>query len=149
MSRQVFINLAVQDVARARDFWTALGFSFNEQFSDETAIAMVISESVHVMLLSEAKFSTFTTRPIADTQSVTEGLFSLTCESREAVDALVGLALAHGGRPAMPAQDHGFMYAWSFYDPDGHHWEPFWMDPNGPGDDVEDGEIDDEDDAAD
>lgn len=143
MARQFFINLAVQDVQRARDFWTALGFTFNEQFSDDTAIAMVVSEHVHVMLLSHEKFSTFTARPIADTSSVTEGLFSLTCESREAVDAMVGLALAHGGRPAMPAHDHGFMYAWSFYDPDGHHWEPFWMDPNGPGDD------DAEDDAAD
>ncbi len=147
MTRLVFINLATQDVARAREFWTALGFSFNEQFSDETAIAMRLSETVHAMLLSEAKFSTFTTRPIADTHSVTEGLFSITCESREAVDALVGLALAHGGRPAMPAQDHGFMYSWSFYDPDGHHWEPFWMDPNGAGDDDEDEDAG-EDDAA-
>lgn len=138
MNRLVFINLAVQDVARAREFWTALGFTFNEQFSDETAVAMHLSDTVHAMLLSEAKFSSFTTRPIADTQSVSEGLFSLTCESREAVDALVGLALAHGGRPAMPAQDHGFMYAWSFYDPDGHHWEPFWMDPNGPDEDGDD-----------
>lgn len=135
MSRLVFINLAVQDVARARAFWTALGFSFNEQFSDETAVAMVLSETVHVMLLSEAKFSSFTTRPIADTRSVTEGLFSITCESRAAVDDLVGLALANGGRPAMPAQDHGFMYGWSFYDPDGHHWEPFWMDASAAGPD--------------
>jgi len=144
MSRLVFINLAVQDVARARDFWTALGFSFNEQYSDESGIAMRLSETVHAMLLSESKFSMFTTRPIADTHSVTEGLFSITCESREAVDALVGLALAHGGRPAMPAQDHGFMYAWSFYDPDGHHWEPFWMDPDGPGDEGDEREDDGE-----
>ena len=134
MGRLVFINLAVKDVVRAREFWTALGFSFNEQFSDETAIAMRLSDTVHAMLLSEPKFSSFTTRPIADTDSVTEGLFSITCESREDVDSLVGLALANGGRPAMPAQDHGFMYAWSFYDPDGHHWEPFWLDPNGPAD---------------
>lgn len=140
MRRMFFVNLAVQDVQRARDFWTALGFAFNEQFSDETAIAMVVSEHVHVMLLSEPKFSTFTARPIADTTDVTEGLFSLMCESREAVDAMVGLALAHGGRPAMPPQDHGFMYGWSFYDPDGHHWEPFWLDPAGPSDGEDDAE---------
>jgi predicted lactoylglutathione lyase len=142
MSRLVFINLAVQDLARARDFWTALGFGFNDQYSDENALCMVLSETVSVMLLSHPTFSRFTTRPIADPHAVTEGLYAFTCESREAVDAVVGTAIAHGGRPAMAAQDHGFMYAWSFYDPDGHHWEPFWMDPEGPSDEGDEREDD-------
>ncbi len=129
MPRMLFVNLAVDDLPRAKEFWSALGFSFNEQFTDENAACLVVSELASVMLLTRPMFERFTQRPLADTQSVTEGLFAITCESREAVDAMVGAALAHGGRPAMPAVDHGFMYSWSFYDPDGHHWEPFWMDP--------------------
>ena len=81
------------------------------------------------MLLSEPKFSSFTTRPIADTDSVTEGLFSITCESREAVDEMVKKAWEAGGTAPMPAQDHGFMYYHSFEDLDGHHWEVMYMDP--------------------
>lgn len=129
--RLLFVNLAVADLPRAKEFWSTLGFGFNPEFTDENAACMIVSDAASVMLLTHPTFSGFTTRPIADTTAVTEAMIALACESREAVDAMVGLALAHGGRPAMPPQDHGFMYAWSFYCPDGHHWEPFWMDLSG------------------
>jgi len=127
--RRLFLNLAVEDLERAKTFWSALGFAFDEQFTDDNAACLVISDAAYVMLLTRPFFAGFTKRPIADTTTVSEGLFAISCESRAAVDAMVGLALANGGRPAMPSQDHGFMYGWSFYCPDGHHWEPFWMDP--------------------
>lgn len=139
MARQLFVNLAVEDVPRAQEFWGTLGFEFDEQFTGENSVCLMLSDTARVMLLNHATFSTFTTRPIADTTAVSEGMLAFTCESREAVDAVVGLALAHGGRPAMPAQDHGTMYSWSFYCPDGHHWEPFWIDPT-----VPEGEEDDD-----
>lgn len=132
MSRKIFVNLAVEDLPRAMEFWGALGFAFDSQFTDDNAACMVVSETINVMLLTQAMFRSFTHRDLADPHRETEGLYAITCESRDEVDAMVGAALAHGGRPAMPAQDHGFMYGWSFYDPDGHHWEPFWMDPAGP-----------------
>ena len=130
-SRQIFVNLAVQDQKRSMDFFGKLGFQFNPQFTDDKAACMIVNEHACVMLLSKPFFKTFTKRQICDTTSQTEGLFALSCSSRAEVDELVNKALANGGKRAMDQQDHGFMYGWSFYDPDGHHWEVLWMDPNG------------------
>lgn len=131
--RKIFVNLSVSDLSRSRSFFEKLGFSFDAKFSDDKAACMVISEEAFVMLLTEAWFKTFTEREICDTATKTEALVALSCESRAEVDALVEAALANGGKPAMPAVDHGFMYGHSFYDPDGHHWEVLWMDPSAVG----------------
>jgi hypothetical protein len=90
---------------------------------------MIVSDEAFVMLLAESRFRDFTQNRICDTATHTEGLFALSCESRAEVDELVKTAVAAGGRHALDPQDHGFMYGWSFYDPDGHHWEVLWMDP--------------------
>jgi predicted lactoylglutathione lyase len=127
MARQIYVNLADLDASKA--FFSNLGFELNPQFTNETAACMVINADAYVMLLREPFFKTFTKREICDTSSQTEGLFALSCESREAVDAMVKTAIEAGGRHAMDLQDHGFMYGWSFYDLDGHHWEVMWMDP--------------------
>jgi predicted lactoylglutathione lyase len=130
-SRMIFVNLAVSDLKRSVDFFTKLGFSFDQRFTDETATSMIVDEGhSYVMLLVRDKFTTFTNKQICDTSKFTEGLFCISAESREAVDAMVNTAVAHGGSLAHDKQDHGFMYGWSFYDPDGHHWEVMWMDPN-------------------
>ncbi len=129
-SRKLFVNLAVADLKRSMDFFSRLGFEFNRQFTDEKAACMVVSDDAYVMLLTREFAKTFTKRELADTSKVTEGLFALSCTSRSEVDALVKRALSSGGSPAMPVQDHGFMYGHSFYDPDGHHWELLWMDPS-------------------
>jgi predicted lactoylglutathione lyase len=128
-ARKIFVNLAVRDLERSKDFFSALGFSFNPQFTDDKAACMIVNDEAFVMLLTHPFFQTFTRRDICDTSQYTEGLLALSCESREEVDEMVKKALAAGGQPAMDSQDHGFMYGWSFYDPDGHHWEVFWMDP--------------------
>lgn len=128
MARKIFVNLPVRDLKRSMDFFSALGFTFNPQFTDDKAACMVLSEDGYVMLLREEFFRGFTKNAICDTAASTEALFALSCESREEVDQLVKTALAHGGRPAMDAIDHGFMYSGSFYDVDGHHWEVLWMD---------------------
>jgi uncharacterized protein len=90
---------------------------------------MIVNDEAFVMLLSAPFFKTFTTRDVCDTSKHTEGLFALSCNSRSEVDEIVRRAIAAGGAYAMDAQDHGFMYGWSFYDIDGHHWEVVWMDP--------------------
>ena len=128
-TRKLFVNLSVKDITRATTFFRALGFEFNPQFSSENTACMVLSEDGYVMLLEEARFRDFTSREICDTSRHTEGLFALSAASREEVDHLVHAALVNGGSPAQKPMDHGFMYGWSFYDPDGHHWEVFWMDP--------------------
>lgn len=132
-SRKLFVNLAVRDLKRSVDFFTKLGFRFDPDYTDESATCMIVSDEAFVMLLTRERFRGFTRKEISDTSSHTEGLFALSCASREEVDAMVETALAAGGKAAMDPQDHGFMYAWSFYDLDDHHWELLWMDPNFPG----------------
>ena len=128
-TRQIFVNLAVSDLKRSKDFFGKLGFHFNPQFTDDNAACMIVSDQAFVMLLTEQFFKTFTKNDICNTAKQTEGLFALSCKSRDEVNEIVEKAVAAGGRHAMEPQDHGFMYAWSFYDPDGHHWEVAWMDP--------------------
>lgn len=128
-SRKMFVNLPVRDLKKSMAFFAALGFEFNPQFTDDKAACMIVSDEAFVMLLSEPFFRTFTKRQPCDTTRHTEGLFALSCESRAEVDDLVKKAIAAGGTHAMDTQDHGFMYGWSFYDLDGHHWEVLWMDP--------------------
>ncbi|MGE5236802.1 MAG: VOC family protein [Acidobacteriota bacterium] len=129
-TRKIFINLPVHDLERAKKFFARLGFAFNPQFTDEKAACMIVSEEAYVMLLTDAFFKTFTRRKVCDTASQAEALFALSCESRAEVDDLVRKAVAAGGSHAMDPQDHGFMYGWSFCDPDGHQWEVIWMDPS-------------------
>jgi uncharacterized protein len=128
-SRKIFVNLAVRDLKKSMQFFSTLGFEFNPKFTDDNAACMIVSDEAFVMLLTEPFFKTFTRREPCDTTRHTEALVALSCGSREEVDQLVKKAVAAGGTHAMEPQDHGFMYGWSFYDPDGHHWEVFWMDP--------------------
>ena len=129
--RKMFVNLPVRDLNRSMRFFSALGFTFNPRFTDERAACMVVSDEVSVMLLTEQFFRTFTTRRLCNTTRETEGLFALSCRSKAEVDEMVQTAIAQGGRHAMDKQDHGFIYGWSFYDLDGHHWEVIWFDSTG------------------
>lgn len=132
MTRQIYVNLAVDNLPRSQEFFRALGFEFNMQFTDANAACMIINEDAYVMLLARPFFEGFTKRAVCDTSKHTEALMAISCESRAAVDALVHKAIAAGGSHAMDPMDHDFMYAWSFYDPDGHHWEVLWMAPPPP-----------------
>ena len=129
MSTQIFLNLPVKDLERSMDFFTALGYSFDKQFTDENAACLVIDEDhVYAMLLTHDSFRRFTRKELADTSMSTEAIIALSADSRDAVDALVDKALASGGSASNEPDDHGFMYGRSFQDPDGHLWEVFYMD---------------------
>lgn len=123
MSRQIFINLPVADLPKSMDFFKALGFSHNPQFSDDTAACIIISETIYVMLLTHDKFRGFTPKAISDATKSTEVLLCLSCESRSEVEDLVAKAVASGGSIYDEPKDHGFMYQHCFADPDGHQWE--------------------------
>ncbi|SEG73750.1 VOC family protein [Bosea lathyri] len=129
MPQMIFVNLPVKDLDRSVTFFKALGFSFNPQFTDETATCMVISDTIFAMLLTHEKFLSFSPKPIADTSKSVEVLTCLSRDSREAVDAMVKTAVAAGGTTYNAPQDHGFMYGHGFQDLDGHVWELMWMDP--------------------
>ncbi len=130
MSTKIFVNLPVKNLRKSMDFFTALGFSFNQQFTDENAACLVISDDIYAMLLVEPFFKTFTKKDIVDATKSTEAIMGLGVESRQRVDDLVDKALAAGGSPANDTNDQGFMYGRSFQDPDGHLWEVFYMDPS-------------------
>jgi len=127
--RYVFINLPVTDLDRAKAFYAGLGFGFNEQFSDERTASVVIEENIVVMLLTRDRFADFVPGQVGDPAQATSVLNALSASSREEADDLLARALASGGKPWQPAQDHGFMYGTSFTDPDGNVWEAAWMDP--------------------
>lgn len=127
--RMIFVNLVVESAAGTRRFFEGLGFTFNEQFRDDHSECMRINDQAFAMFLEPEKFRGFTSKELANARTHVEVLLALSSPSRAAVDQTVQTALASGGRAAMPAQDMGFMYSWSFEDPDGHVWEVMWMDP--------------------
>ena len=122
MNKQIYLNLAVADVAKSMAFFQALGYSLNPQFTGDACACVVISETIFVMLSTHAKFREFTPKAICDTTQAVEVLLTLSCESRQEVDDLVAKAVAAGGATYDKAEDFGFMYTHSFVDPDGHGW---------------------------
>ncbi|MFZ0255174.1 MAG: VOC family protein [Gammaproteobacteria bacterium] len=127
MARQIFVNLPVADLQASIAFFSRLGFSFNTEFTDETATCMIIGDNIFAMLLTREKFAGFTPLPVSDAHKTTEVLVAITLESREAIDAMVREALTAGGSTYNEPQDHGFMYGHGFQDLDGHIWELLHM----------------------
>ncbi len=130
MASQIFVNLPVKDLEKSRDFFTRLGFSFNQQFSDEKAACLIIGDNIFAMLLTEPFFRTFTRKEIADATKSTEVLIAIDADSREDVDDMVSKARKAGGSVTMEPMDHGWMYGHGFADLDGHQWEVIYMDRN-------------------
>ena len=128
MAKQIFINLAVKDPQKSMDFYTALGFTNNPQFSDNAGKCMVWSENIFVMILSHEKFASFATKPLADTKSNLAGLFSLSTDSVEQMNEMMTNGLNAGGTEPHEVRDYGFMQQRTIEDFDGHTWEIFYMD---------------------
>ena len=130
MTQMIFVNLPVADLDKSKAFYGALGFTNEPKFTNEMAACMVLSDAIYVMLLTHDFWKTFTSKTIPDAKTSAQTLLAISREDRVAVDAIVEKAAANGGRAdPNPTQDHGFMYGRSFEDPDGHIWEPNWMDP--------------------
>ncbi len=125
---KMFLNLPVANLQKSMAFYKALGFTFNPQFTDDTAACMVVSEHNFVMLLTHDKFKGFSNAPIPDAKNSTGLMVALDLASREDVDAMMAASAVNGGGEPRPAIDMGFMYNRTFSDPDGHRWEPFFMD---------------------
>jgi uncharacterized protein len=123
MHKQIFVNLPIADMAKSKAFFTALGYSFDPNFTNDQGAALVLGENLYAMLLVREFFATFIDKPIADAKKSTEVLVCVSCDSREQVDALVAKAIAAGGTAPRKPQDHGFMYSHGFEDLDGHIWE--------------------------
>ncbi|GGY46449.1 VOC family protein [Pseudoduganella albidiflava] len=132
MNKQIIFNLAVKDLDKSRAFFSALGFSFNAQYSsDQAAFMNIVDGSIHAMLMTEAFFRSLIDKPLVQAKEANEVIICLSCESREEVDSLIARAVAAGGRTPHPPEDHGFMYDQGFEDIDGHLWNLVWMAPQG------------------
>jgi predicted lactoylglutathione lyase len=130
MNKQIIFNLPVRDLDKSKAFFSALGFSFNPHFSNESAVFMVIVDgSINAMLMTEAFFKSFINKPVVQAKEANEVIICLSCESREEVDSLIAKATAAGARIPHPPEDHGFMYDQGFEDLDGHLWNLVWMAP--------------------
>lgn len=130
MATNIFVNLPIKDLEKSKEFFSKLGYSFNQQFTDEKAGCLVISENIYAMLITEPFFKSFIpNKEIPDTSKTKEVLLALSADSRQQVDDMADKAIAAGGKNFRNPEDHGFMYARSFEDLDGHVWEVFWMDP--------------------
>ena len=128
MISSIFVNLPIRELSRSVEFFSALGFKFNAQFTGDDSTCMVVGENIYVMLLEHAKYAGFIDKPIADGSS-NEVLISLQCDSSDEVRSLVEIALEQGARRYKEPDDLGFMFGWGFEDLDGHIWELFWMNP--------------------
>jgi predicted lactoylglutathione lyase len=129
MTPMMFVNLPIENLKRSVDFYTALGFEFNPQFTSEDSTCMLVNENCFVMLLEKQRFAEFVDKEIADNTKTVSALFALSFESADAVQEFCEKAFALGARKTREPQDLGFMFSWAFEDLDGHIIEPFWMDP--------------------
>ena len=122
MHQQIFVNLAVADMAKSKAFFSALGYAFNPDFTGDQGAALVLGDNLYAMLMVREFFATFTRKPLADAKASTAGWVCLSCDTREQVDTLVAKAVAAGGTAPREAKDDGFMYSNAFEDLDGHTW---------------------------
>jgi predicted lactoylglutathione lyase len=129
MSHKLFVNIAVEDLDRSVEFFTKLGFAFDQRFTDETATCMLVGEDAYFMVIRRDRFDEFRKKPLSDAAASTEAIYAISCDNREEVDRIADTAVAIGGTAAGEPQDQGWMYSRGFDDPDGHHFDVFWMDP--------------------
>jgi len=128
MKTKIFLNLAVKDLNKAVSFYNELGFSTNPKFTNEKGACIVIDENIFVMILVEEFYKTFTNKQICDSATTSEVLISISLDSRKQVDEMFEKAVKAGGTDYIEGKDYGWMYQRTFLDPDGHHWEVFYMD---------------------
>ncbi|MFC3158193.1 hypothetical protein SAMN05443633_11067 [Chryseobacterium arachidis] len=126
---QIYVNLPVKDVEKTRKFWTKIGFSINEQITDEKAVCVMMNDNIQIMFLQEEYFQTFSERPVPKGDT-TQVLVAIGLDSREEVDQVVNAAVANGAYQHEEAQDHGWMYQNSFWDINGHGWNVIFADPS-------------------
>jgi hypothetical protein len=132
MSRKIFVNLPVEDLDRSKRFYEAIGARNEPKFTNEAAAMMVLSDTIHIMLLTKPFYSSFTTKPIADAHQTSQVMLCISCDSPAEVDEIINAAAAAGGKIDLSQKSEtegGPMYGRDFEDPDGHQWEPMWMDP--------------------
>jgi predicted lactoylglutathione lyase len=130
MATQIFVNLPVKDLEKSKAFFSALGFGFDANFTNEQGACLVIGENIYAMLLVEDFFRSFIKKDIADASKTTEVINAFSVESKDKVNEIADKALAAGAFLYSEPQDYGWMYSRAFQDLDGHLWEVMFSDPS-------------------
>lgn len=128
MKSQIFLNIRTDDLVKTKEFFSALGFTFDPNFTNDEAACLIIAENIYSMIHTDKSFKRFTDKELCNSRTTTEALFALSCSSREEVDQIVNKSVEAGGKAHKEKQDHGFMYAHGFEDLDGHIWEVLYID---------------------
>ena len=128
MVNNLFINLPIKSLEKTKEYFKALGFNFNELYSDTTSTCMIVNKNIFAMLLEESRFREFTSKNLCNAKRSTEVILSLQLSSKEDVDALYIKAIKFGGKEHMPLQESGFIYTKSFLDINNHIWEVFYLE---------------------
>ncbi len=126
--KSIYLNLATKDLDKTRNFWSKLGFSFNENLSSDKALCLILNDgAMYSMFIRQDYFNAFTNRHIADDYS-SQMLIAIEVDSRERLDQIINLAIKNGGSRYKESKDYEWMYYDSFADPDGHKWELMFTD---------------------
>ncbi|MDQ1095583.1 MULTISPECIES: VOC family protein [Chryseobacterium] len=125
---QIYINLAVKNVQETKEFWTKLGFTADEQMSNEKGVCIVMKQGqISVMFLQEDYFRTFSEKPVPEAGTI-QVLLALGLNSREEVDRMVATAVKNGSSQHEEPQDYNGMYQNSFWDINGYGWNIIYVD---------------------
>jgi uncharacterized protein len=131
MSKTIYVNLPVKDLAAATRFYEAIGCTKNEQFSDQQTSSMIWSDTITFHLMTVERFATYAHKPIADAHVTCQVLLALTLDSRAEVDAISAAAEQAGGKADVRDPiDMGWLYNRAFEDVDGHVFEAVSVDMN-------------------
>jgi len=130
MTKQIWLNLPVKDVAASKAFFSKIGFPFNEKHDTPSSTCMLVGEGNFViMLFEESLFSSFSQNSLTDTKSSSEILISIDAESVTELNELAQKVKEAGGNVfSAPAESQGWMYGFGFGDLDGHRWNVLFMD---------------------
>lgn len=127
----IWLNLPVQDMARAKTFYRAIGLRENPRHAgnDQVGSFLVGPHDFVIMLFPAGVFASYTDLPVTDTKASSATLINLGADSREAVDELAAAVRQAGGELyTEPQLVQGWMYIFGFADPDGHRWSVLYME---------------------
>jgi predicted lactoylglutathione lyase len=125
MNKQLWLNVAVKDVKKAHEFYTALGFEAKTEFSNPMSETVVFNDGTLLMLVGNDFFKRAAKRDVADTKTFAEVVLATQVDTRADVDDIVDRANKAGAEEIGEAFEHEGMYTRIFRDLDGHQFNVF------------------------
>lgn len=131
MTKEIWLNLAVKDVANTQTFFESLGFLTNGHApNSETMVSMKFGEKDFIInFFREDVLNKFSGGRMDHNSSSTKVMISFDAENEAEVDDLLAKAEAAGGKIfGKGGYTDGWMYGGGFLDLDEHQWNILYMD---------------------